>query len=209
MERQASLAAVNAIELQRWSEAASLPIPNEKIMWQDPTYYARAIGAARSGDADAAQQNLAKLKESLAAMEAHRKMLGDQPDPTASVEQGEAEAWFFYVRGKTDDAVAAMRSAADREEKERADPMSVPAREMLADLLLELKRPSEALTEYQAVLKDYPNRFDALYGAARAAEASGKPDLARGFYAKLVDVAGPGADRPELHRAQQYVAANH
>jgi len=83
----------------------------------------------------------------------------------------------------------------------------MPAREMLADLFLETNRPSEALTEYQAVLKDYPNRFDAIYGAARSAEAASDPQQARKFYAQLVTISAPGADRPELRAARQYVAA--
>ncbi len=69
-------------------------------------------------------------------------------------------------------AVADLRGAAEFEESDREDPICVPAREMLADLLLELKRPKDALAGYRAVLKDYPNRFDALYGAARASEAA-------------------------------------
>jgi tetratricopeptide (TPR) repeat protein len=94
-----------------------------------------------------------------------------------------------------------LRRAAAREETESEDPFAMPAREMLADLLLELKKPAEALKEYQAVLKDYPNRFDALYGAARSAEASANPRQARAYYAQLVAISLPGADRPELQAA--------
>jgi tetratricopeptide (TPR) repeat protein len=79
---------------------------------------------------------------------------------------------------------------------------------MLADLLLELNRPSEALVEYQAVLKDYPNRFNALYGAAHASKAAGDARAARDYYSKLVAISAPGADRPELGEAREYAAAS-
>jgi hypothetical protein len=205
---QSMFAAVNAIELHRWKEAASLAIPDERLIWQDSTYWARAIGAARSGDVAAAHGNAQKLAEIMKAQEAHEKEAGNKVTPGESAEQLEVDGWVAYADGKSDDAVANLRAAAKREEEEREDPISMPAREMLADLLLELKRPSEALTEYQAVLKDYPNRFDAVYGAARSAEAAANPQQARKFYAQLVAISLPGADRPELQAARSFAAGH-
>jgi tetratricopeptide (TPR) repeat protein len=77
---------------------------------------------------------------------------------------------------------------------------------MLGDLLLDLKQPSEALAAYQAALKISPNRFDALYGAARAAESAGNPQEARDYYAQLAKIAAPGADRPELQEVKVNLA---
>ena len=205
---QAMFAAVNAIELHRWKEAASLDIPDERLIWQDATYWARAIGSARSGDLTSALADAQKLAEVTKAQEAHEKESGNKVTEGESVEQREVDGWIAYAEGKSDDAVADLRAAAKREEEEREDPVSMPAREMLADLLLELKRPSEALTEYQAVLKDYPNRFDAVYGAARSAEAAANPRQARKFYAQLVTIALPGADRPELQAARSFSAGH-
>jgi tetratricopeptide (TPR) repeat protein len=79
---------------------------------------------------------------------------------------------------------------------------------MLADMLVELKQPAEALGEYRTVLKNAPNRFDGLLGAARAAQASGDTNDAQTFYAKLTEVCPPGADRPELAEAKTFVAKN-
>jgi tetratricopeptide (TPR) repeat protein len=118
------------------------------------------------------------------------------------------DGWIANADGKSDEAIADFRAAAEREETEREEPIAMPAREMLADLFLELKRPTEALAEYKIVLKDYPNRFDALYGAARSAEAAADPRQAREFYSQLVTISAPGADRPELRAARDYVAAN-
>ena len=77
---------------------------------------------------------------------------------------------------------------------------------MLGDMLLELKRPADALAEYKAALEHSPNRFDGLLGAARAAQASGDSAAAQTFYAKLTSVCGPAADRPELAEAKTYAA---
>src|SRR5204862_77978 len=82
----------------------------------------------------------------------------------------------------------------------------ISPREMLADMLLELKRPAEALAEYKIVLKNSPNRFDGLLGAARSAQATSDAGDAQSFYAKLAEICGPGADRPELTEAKTYLA---
>jgi hypothetical protein len=77
---------------------------------------------------------------------------------------------------------------------------------MLADMLLELKRPAEALVEYKTDIKNAPNRFDGLLGAAHAAQASGEASIAQSFYAQLVSICSPGADRPELAEVKTVLA---
>lgn len=206
-DHSAAFAAVNAMELHQWTEAASLEIPKERLTWQDVTYWARAIGAARSGNLNGARADAQKLAEILKAQAAHQKELGNQV-PAQRVEQREVDGWLAYAEGKSDEAVADLRGAANFEESDREDPVCVPAREMLADLLLELKHPKESLVQYEAVLKDYPNRFDALYGAARASEAAANSQQARDYYSQLVKISLPGADRPELRVARDYVAAS-
>ena len=71
---------------------------------------------------------------------------------------------------------------------------------------MEVRRPAEALAQYRTVLKNSPNRFDGLLGAARSAQASGDTGVAQSFYAKLAEVCGAGADRPELAEAKTYLA---
>jgi hypothetical protein len=207
-DHQALFSARNAIELHRWKEAASLAIPDEMLMMQDPTYWARAIGAARSGDISGAREDAQKLAEVMKAQTDHDKAEGNKVTPGESVEEREVDGWIAFAEGRSDEAIADLRAAAQREETEREEPIAMPAREMLADLFLELKRPTEALAEYKSVLKDYPNRFDALYGAARSSEAAANPQQAREFYSQLVKISAPGADRPELRAARDYVAAN-
>jgi hypothetical protein len=204
--RQASLDIAIALELHRWKDAAALPVPAVRAVWQDSTYWARAIGAARSGDVAAAKLDLKKLKELVKAREAHSKESGYEVFKEKATDLREAEAWLAFAEGKTDDAVKELRAAADRQDAKGVDTIGIPAREMLADMLLALKRPAEALAEYKIALKESPNRFDALYGAAHAAQAAGNSAAAQSFYSKLAEISGPGADRPELAETKSYLA---
>jgi tetratricopeptide (TPR) repeat protein len=203
---QATFEARNAIELHRWREAASLTVRNIQQRDLGVTYWAKAIGAARSGDVDGAKQDIQKLIEANDAFDKHERDMGNIVYPGEGVEQREAEAWLAYAEAKPNEAVKTMRQAAERQESEHLDSLTMPAREMLGDLLVELKQPAEALTEYQAALKESPKRFDSLYGAARAAEFSGKSQEARDYYAQLAKVAAPGADRPELQEVRVNLA---
>jgi tetratricopeptide (TPR) repeat protein len=204
-EHQGYLTARVALELNRWKEAASLPIAGVKKDAQDTTYRVRAIGAARSGDAQSARKNLEKYVEADGSQRRHAGHEGYQTSSDKSVEQLEAEAWLAYAEGKSDEALKTLRNAADRQDSDGVDSLAMPAREMLGDMLLELKRPGEALTEYKAALKNSPNRFDSLYGAARASESAGDSTAARVYYTNLLAVTSPSADRPELAEAKAQV----
>jgi predicted Zn-dependent protease len=103
-----------------------------------------------------------------------------------------------------------MRQAADGEDASikhvAMENRLYPMRELLADLLLEARRPAEALVEYTNALKQYPNRYRGLYGAARAAEAAGDSARAREYYARVIELsAHADTPRPELQRARAYV----
>jgi tetratricopeptide (TPR) repeat protein len=200
-------AARNALELHRWREAAALAIPNVKLSWQGSTYFVRAIGAARSGDPNRAREDLEKLDEVTSAERRESKQAGYGTDSGRSIDELEAEAWIEFAEGKTDAALKALRTARDRQEAEGVDSLAMPAREMLGDMLLELKRPADALVEYRAALTESPNRFDGLWGAAQAADSAGDLHAAKEYYAQLVNVCPPAADRPELKEARGYLAA--
>ena len=118
----------------------------------------------------------------------------------------EAEAWILHAEGKDDEALATLKKLADKEDAEGEEPTAVPAREMLADMLLEAKHPAESLAEYQQDLKFNPKRFNGLYGAAQAAEAAGKQSSATEYYAELVQECAGGTSDPELTRAKGLVA---
>lgn len=200
------LAARTAVELHRWTEAAALQDPAVRKDQQDTTRWARAIGAARSGDEAGAEAAVKQLTESVAERERRARKEGYPPPTEKATDLGEAEAWLALANGKSEEALKQLRAAAEHQEKNGGESTVMPAREMLADMLMELKRPSEALSEYRIVLKNAPNRFDGLLGAARAAQAAGDTNGAQSFYAKLAEVCPAGADRPELAEAKTFVA---
>jgi tetratricopeptide (TPR) repeat protein len=197
--------AIYDLELRHWSDAAQLQVvPGALRGDQSVTYWARAIGAARSG-------NLAQAHKDLDQIEAIRKEFVAQKKTDYAESVGEdykqAAAWVAHAEGKDDEAIMSLRALADKNDKLGDEPETIPAREMLADLLLEAKRPQQALAEYQTDLKLNPNRFNGLYGAARAAEAAGKQTDASEYYALLLKICdGSTSTRPELSRARQLVA---
>jgi tetratricopeptide (TPR) repeat protein len=203
---RANFAARTALELHRWKEAAALPIPAIRKDWKDTTYWARAIGAARSGDVAGADLDVKELTQLVAEREKRSKKCGYTVSTEKATDLREAEAWLALAKGKPDEALQELRAAADRQDKDGGESVVVPAREMLADMLLELKRPAEAIAEYKTVLKNSPNRFDGLLGAARSAQASGDTSGAQSFYVKLAEICGAGADRPEIAEAKTYLA---
>jgi len=193
------------LELRHWSDAAALQVvPGALRGDQSITYWARAIGAARSG-------NLAQAHKDLEQIEAIRKEFVADKKTDYAEEVGkdyqEAAAWIAHAEGKDDEAIASLRTLADKADKLGEEPAGIPAREMLADMLLEAKRPQQALAEYQTDLRLNPNRFNGLYGAARAAEAAGKQSDVTEYYALLLKICeGSSSTRPELSRARELVA---
>jgi tetratricopeptide (TPR) repeat protein len=194
-----------ALEMHHWTEAASLElIPGAETGDNSITYWARAIGAARSGNLPDARKDLAEIDT------IHATLLKQKKTSFAeSVEQArqEAAAWVAHAEGNNDEAIKTLRTIAEKEEAEGDEPLAIPAREMLADMMLDMNRPEQALAEYEADLKFNPNRFNGLYGAARAAEMAGKSDKSNSYYARLVKICdGSNSDRPELSRAKSLLA---
>jgi hypothetical protein len=203
---RAYFAARTALELHRWKEAAALPVPSIGKHRPDSTYWAHAIGSARSGDAPGAEAAVKQLTLAVVERDKRSRKSGYTVPAEKATDLSEAEAWLAFAKGKSEDALQELRAAADRQDKDGGESVGIPAREMLADMLQELKRPAAALAEYKTVLKNSPNRFDGLLGAARAAQASGDASGAQSFYAKLAEISAPGADRPELAEAKTYLA---
>jgi tetratricopeptide (TPR) repeat protein len=200
----AYLTAMYPIEMHDWQTAAALPPTEVAGTASDSTiYWARAIGSAHLRKPDDVRQDLATLDGVYKKLSTEKSQFADSVED----DRKQVRAWLFFAEGKDDDAVEAMRPIADKEDSLGEEPEAIPAREMIADMLLEAKRPQQALAEYQTDLKFNPNRFDALYGAARAAEAAGKSSEASEYYAQLLKVCnGSSSTRPELTHARQLVA---
>ena len=200
----AHLSALYPIEMHDWAGAAALPPAAVAGTAEDSViYWARAIGSAHLRKPDDVRKDIAALDS------IHQRLMKEKSEFANAVEDDrkEGEAWLAFADGKYDDAVKAMRPIADKEDSLGDEPEGIPAREMIADMLLEAKRPQQALAEYQTDLKLNPNRFDGLYGAARAAEEAGKRGDASEYYAMLLKVCdGSNSTRPELSRARELVA---
>jgi tetratricopeptide (TPR) repeat protein len=198
--------AMYAVELHRWKEAAALPvIAKSESGDRAYTYWARAIGNARSGNLEAAKKDLAAIDDIGKGKGTHNH---DYDADWVQMLYEEANAWVLHGDGKNEEAIASLKKAADHEDSVGEEQTSMPAHEILADLLLELNRPAEALTEYRSALKFNPKRFDGLYGAARAAEMAGQTPQAAEYYTLLVKTCeGATSDRPVLKKAKETVVA--
>ncbi len=194
-----NLTSRNLLELHSWNEALMLA-PEGDHYFQQVIYALHAIAAARTGDVKTAEESFKQMKKALKNSGKDGKL--------EDYRRKEAEAWLDFAKGEKDKALQHMRAAADMQEKGDPGGFQVPAREMLADLLLELHRPSEAAAEYEAVLKVIPERFNAIYGAATALEMAGKTGQAAKYYAQLRQTCAPDADRQELRNAKVMAASN-
>jgi tetratricopeptide (TPR) repeat protein len=196
------------LEMHRWSDAAALqPRAGASPHLQMITYWARTIATARLGDANATRSNAQKYDE---LREATRKTKYAYVLEGPNFGGREVQAWLTLAEKKNGEALRQIRELADIQDKVGKAEVDIPGREMLADMLLELNQPQEALAEYEKSMKIDPNRFNVLAGAARAAELAHQPEKANSYHAQLLKNCdnGKNSDRPELSRAKVGLARN-
>jgi len=198
-----------ALERSQWSEAAALqPVESQYLQAIAIGHFARALGAARSGRPAASSADIAKLDAlSKALADAGNKYWAEQ----VNIQYGTAKAWVAKAEGRTDEAVASMRAAANLEDaSEKNISMEnrlFPMRELLGDMLLETGQPQAALAAYEQALTRTPARVRSYYGAAKAAEKMGDGAKAKGYYRKIVALCPAGnTERPELKEARAILA---
>jgi hypothetical protein len=203
----AAIPARYALERGAWAEAAKLEPRETAFPWVDAvTHFARALGAARSGDAASAAKDvekLAALKEKL--VQAKDAYWSQQVE----IQRQVASAWIAYASGRTEEALGMMREACameDQTEKSAISPGPIkPARELFGEMLLEAKRPKEALEQFELTMTKEPNRFRGVYGAALAAREAGDGAKAKKLSQELLQICSkadkPG--RPELQSARK------
>jgi tetratricopeptide (TPR) repeat protein len=194
-----------ALERQAWREAAALePRGSQFPQAEAITYFARAMGSARSGGVAAATREVDKLKELHAALEnASQSYWATQVE----IQMLAASAWIAQAKGEKDKALKLIRTAADLEDDSAKhiamENRLYPIRELLGDLLLEQQQPGPALTEYETSLLSTPNRLRGLYGAAKAAQATNQSEKATAYFRKLAEITKDAdADRVEISEAK-------
>jgi tetratricopeptide (TPR) repeat protein len=198
-----------AFERAAWAEAAALAIPKTPFAQAEAiTWFGRAIGAARNGE-------LTKAKDAVDHLRALKDRLDKASDEywagQVAIQERASEAWIALSEGRKGEAIAAMRQAADLEDRSgkhvAMENRLSPIRELLGELLMEAQEPAQALKEFETSLRNNPNRYRSFAGAARAAERAGDVARAGSYYEKLFLLAG-NADtaRPDIIAAKQYLA---
>jgi tetratricopeptide (TPR) repeat protein len=214
----AAVPARYVLERKRWDEATKLALPPntvgmfpwQKFRWAEAhIHFARAVGFARTGEAGSARQEV----EQLAAMRDALVIGKGEYDwaKQVDIERQIAAAWLTFAEGKQDESLQLMRAVADLDDATDKHPVTpgaiLPAREQLGELLLELKQPSAALQEFETSLRSAPERFNGIYGAARAANLATDQKKARAYYEKLIALTQQAdTPRPEINEAKAFLA---
>lgn len=208
---KATMPARYVLERHQWAEAAALPdpvgFPGARYAWADASvYYARALGSARSGKLDQARKDLERLD---AAQSTLQQLKEDYWAGQVKIEMAIAAAWLSFAEGKQEQALEQMRNAVALDEAADKHPVTpgsiVPPRDLLGQMLIELKRPAEAQTEYEKLAAKEPNRFAALYGLGYSAQLAGDRDKARDAYARLLQNIKSN-ERVEVRDAQKFIS---
>ena len=203
----AAIPARYAMERLQWADAMALtvrPAPNTPYT-EAITHFARALGAARSGKPAEAATDIARLR---AIHDRELELKDAYWAEQVDIQRQVAEAWVAYASGRKDEGLELLMAAAaaeDLTDKSAVTPGPLaPARELYGFMLLDAGRTRDALVAFDAVTKKEPNRFLALFGAGKAAEAARLPAKAKGYYRQIVTICADAApDRPELVHARK------
>jgi tetratricopeptide (TPR) repeat protein len=202
------------LERGAWAEAAALSLHPAGFAWENfpqaeaTIVFARGLSAARLGDVEAANQEVAQLE---ALQEALTAVNQGYWAGQVAIQIEEIRAWAALAEGDTDKALAAMRQAAEMEAATEKHPVTpgpiLPANELLGEMLLELDNSAEALAAFETSLQEDPHRFRGVYGAARAAELAGDTVKAEAYYSQLMELGGTAdSERPEVVQAQEFLS---
>jgi hypothetical protein len=211
----AAIPARYALERGRWADAGKLTLFENEFPWQRfpqseaVLVFARGLGAARNGDPAGARRDLDRLQALREALAAAKQAYWAEQ---VGIQHGVVAAWIARAEGKADEALRLLRAAAEAEDATEKHPVTpgpiMPARELLAEMLLDGNQPGLALREFESSMKIEPNRFRGLAGAARAAQRAGDRAKANAYYTQLVSLAeGGDGGRPELREARTFLGS--
>jgi tetratricopeptide (TPR) repeat protein len=201
-----------ALENKNWQEVAGLQLhpnfPWKRFPWQEAIiHFARLLGAAHTDKGSAAQAELEKLQVLFDTLQ-NKKDLYKAKQVAIQIKAG--EGWIALLKGRKTEALNLMSVAADMEDstsKHSVTPGEVlPAREIYADMLLQMQQNEKALQAYEKVLQKNPNRFNSLYGAGVAAEKMGSIDKALSYYKQVVTMVNPNTNKPELSVVKAFLS---
>jgi tetratricopeptide (TPR) repeat protein len=209
----AAIPARYVLENKLWKEAAHLPIHPSNFPWKDfqwqkaIIHFTRLLGNVHTGQLDSAK---AELKALYQIEDQLKRQKDSYKVNQVQIQIGACQAWIKFKEGKKEEALRLMKRAAAQEDQTEKHPVTpgevIPARELLADLLLALNQPNRALEAYEADLKKHPNRFNGLYGAGLSAEKCGNLKKAAFYYRQLVSTTdSANVTRPELLALNQFL----
>jgi tetratricopeptide (TPR) repeat protein len=197
------------LEMRDWKSASALePIAGAPPETQTLTYWARTIAAGHLHQAQQARADLVEYDSLQEKVRTGRHAyLADSTG--ARIARGEMLAWIAFAEGNPADALKYMRDSAELQDKVGQGEVDIPAREMLADILLELGQPQQALAEYKEALRLSPNRLNGLFNAGMAAEAVGDRVQAKSYYATLLESTDNGSRsaRPEFAHVRAFASS--
>lgn len=209
----AAIPARYLLERKKWKEAAHMSLhplnyPWEKFSWQRSIHhFARMLGSIHTGDLNSASKELNILRSMHEQLSKEKEKSKEMLQVDIQVKTG--EAWLLWKQGKGEQALALMTRVAEMEDSMEKHPVTpgevIPARELLAEMLMEMNKPEKALEAFEQDLQTHANRFNALYGAGMAAQNSGNREKALYYFNKLVEIAGNHSKRPEVKYAKSFV----
>jgi hypothetical protein len=204
----AAIPARYVLERGAWAEAVRLDVHRGPFAYTEAiTWFARALGAARSGEIAVAKDAVDELQKDINRLTSEKESYWVEQ---VSIQKLGASAWIALAEDDRDGALASMREAADREDRTEKSAITpgplAPARELLGEMLLQIKRPKDALVEFKKTMAKEPNRFRGVAGAARAAADSGDRAAARQYYTQLLEICQK-ADTPGRNDLQAARAA--
>jgi tetratricopeptide (TPR) repeat protein len=204
---RANSPALYYLETRNWKAAQALqPDSSAETYNQAIIYWARAVAAGHLRDLKTAEHAVAQYN---ALVETTKQGPRSYRAKYMATKGDEANAWLAFLQGKDQEAIELLRILAEKQDSEGKGEIELPAREMLADMLMEMNRPEDALAEFEKSMKVDPNRFNALYDAGRAAELVGQQDKVLSYYGQLLRNCAPEqAKRPELVRARESIFEN-
>ena len=202
-----------ALENRNWATAAELQLPLidivpwDKFPWERSIMnFAKALGAVHLGDTASAENELKTLKSNRQELIA----LGDDYKANqVEIQINTVQAWLYMAEGQNEQALSLMQKAVEMESITAKHPVTpgevLPAVELLGDMLLAMGKSEEALAAYELDLKTHPNRFNGLYGAAKAAKESGNREKMALYFGKLLEISSSKSDRTELEEAKKFL----